>query len=256
MKSHTLDRSNYSPLLLARVAVGWRRLAEDERRGIVGAAHLAADLAPLDAPAAHPGDGRTRGAGRDPPPGGLRARARGAGPRRARQRVGSSARSSAPTPDETVLARTLVTEFALGKPVDGVGVRGRPRAGARAAVRLGLHGAAARRDPPRDVRRARGRLGDPQLVDPAAPGALDRVPDQRRAPPRRPARATPRPRSSACCPARSTARCRAGSSRTSPRSASTRAPPTRRRWSTDRRAFLRVARWCPDGFALHRQRAR
>ena len=52
MKSHTLDRSNYSPLLLARVAAGWRRLAEDERHGIVSAAHVAADLAALDAPAA------------------------------------------------------------------------------------------------------------------------------------------------------------------------------------------------------------
>src|SRR5689334_1262913 len=52
MKQHTLDRSTYSPLLLSRVAAGWRRLAEDERRGIVSAAHLAADLAALDAPAA------------------------------------------------------------------------------------------------------------------------------------------------------------------------------------------------------------
>ena len=34
------------------MAAGWRRLAEDERYGIVSAAHVAADLAALDAPAA------------------------------------------------------------------------------------------------------------------------------------------------------------------------------------------------------------
>src|SRR4030095_2473446 len=52
MKSHALDRSNYAPLLLTRVAAGGRQLAEGEGRGIVRAAHLAADLAALDAPAA------------------------------------------------------------------------------------------------------------------------------------------------------------------------------------------------------------
>jgi hypothetical protein len=117
MKSnHALDRSNYAPLLLSRVAVGWRRLAEDERRGVIMAAHLAADLATLDAPAAI-----LAMAGRvvqdeihhlevcarvleelDP---GARVSAR------------IECAISRPTPDEAVLARTLVTEFALGKPV-------------------------------------------------------------------------------------------------------------------------------------------
>jgi hypothetical protein len=118
MKSHTLDRSNYSPVLLARVAAGWRRLAEDERRGIVSAAHLAADLAALDAPAAI-----LAMAGRvvqdeihhlevcarvleevDPAA-------------RVSARIECALGATRPSPDETVLARTLVTEFALGKPV-------------------------------------------------------------------------------------------------------------------------------------------
>jgi hypothetical protein len=118
MKSHTLDRSNYSPVLLARVAAGWRRLADDERRGIVTSAHLAADLAALDAPAAI-----LAMAGRvvqdeihhlevcarvleEVDPG---ARVSG--------RFDCALGSSRPAPDETVLARTLVTEFAIGKPI-------------------------------------------------------------------------------------------------------------------------------------------
>jgi hypothetical protein len=48
----TLPRSRYSPGLLARVAVGWQRIAEDERRGVASAAHIAADLAALNAPPA------------------------------------------------------------------------------------------------------------------------------------------------------------------------------------------------------------
>jgi len=117
MKPHPLDRSQYPRLLLDRVAVGWRRLAEDERNGIVSAAHLAADLAALDAPA-----GILAMAGRvvqdeihhlevcarvleelDP---GARVSARV-----------ECALSARPLPDETALARTLVCEFALGKPV-------------------------------------------------------------------------------------------------------------------------------------------
>jgi hypothetical protein len=135
MKSHTLDRSHYSPLLLARVAAGWRGLAEDERHGIVSAAHVAADLAALDAPAAI-----LAMAGRvvqdeihhlevcarvleelDP---GARTSARlecAIGPR--------------PSPDETVLARTLVTEFAIGKPITAGAF-----AAARALVREPLFG--------------------------------------------------------------------------------------------------------------------
>src|SRR5262249_13984085 len=95
-----------------------RRLAEDERRGIVTSAHLAADLASLDAPAAI-----LAMAGRvvqdeihhlevcarvleELDPG---ARVSG--------RFECALGSGRPEPDETVLARTLVTEFAIGKPV-------------------------------------------------------------------------------------------------------------------------------------------
>ena len=52
MPFHTLARSRYSPALLARVAQGWRRIAEDERRGVASAAHIGADLAALGAPPA------------------------------------------------------------------------------------------------------------------------------------------------------------------------------------------------------------
>ncbi|HZL17102.1 MAG TPA: hypothetical protein VFG23_05090 [Polyangia bacterium] len=52
MPSHTFSRARYGTELLARVAAGWRRLAEDQRRGVVGAARVAADLAALDAPPA------------------------------------------------------------------------------------------------------------------------------------------------------------------------------------------------------------
>src|SRR5262249_61734131 len=95
-----------------------RRLAEDERRGIVTSAHLAADLASLDAPAAI-----LAMAGRvvqdeihhlevcarvleelDP---GARVSAR----------FECALGTARPAPDETVLARTLVSEFAIGKPV-------------------------------------------------------------------------------------------------------------------------------------------
>ncbi len=49
MASHTFDPSRYAPELLARVADGWRRMADDERRSVERAAHLAADLAALQA---------------------------------------------------------------------------------------------------------------------------------------------------------------------------------------------------------------
>jgi hypothetical protein len=52
MPFHTLARSRYSPALLERVTQGWRRIAEDERRGVASAAHIAADLAALGAPPA------------------------------------------------------------------------------------------------------------------------------------------------------------------------------------------------------------
>jgi hypothetical protein len=52
MASHRFDPSRYAPELLARVAAGWRRLADDERRSVERAAHLAAELAALQAPPA------------------------------------------------------------------------------------------------------------------------------------------------------------------------------------------------------------
>ncbi|HXJ20804.1 MAG TPA: hypothetical protein VMT03_11285 [Polyangia bacterium] len=52
MASHRFEHSRYAPELLARVAAGWRRLADDERRAVARAAHLAADLAALQAPPA------------------------------------------------------------------------------------------------------------------------------------------------------------------------------------------------------------
>jgi hypothetical protein len=134
MKSHTLDRSAYSPLLLTRVAAGWRKLAEDERRGIVSAAHIAADLAALDAPAALLA---TAGRVVQDEIHHLEVCAR------VLEELDPGARVSArfecaivrPTPEEAVLARTLVTEFALGKPVTAAAF-----AAARALVREPLFG--------------------------------------------------------------------------------------------------------------------
>jgi hypothetical protein len=118
MKSQTLDRSQYSAHLLDRVAAGWRVLADDERRGLVSAAHLAADLATLDAPAAilamagrvvqdeiHHLEVCARVLEELDPTAASSPRIEYA---LARPRT---------APDETALARTLVTEFALGKPV-------------------------------------------------------------------------------------------------------------------------------------------
>jgi hypothetical protein len=134
MKPHALDRSHYSTLLLGRVAAGWRRLAEDERYGIVSAAHVAADLAALDAPAAilamagrvvqdeiHHLEVCARVLEELEPAARVSARIECAIPR--------------PSPDESVLARTLVTEFAIGKPVTAAAF-----AAARALVREPLFG--------------------------------------------------------------------------------------------------------------------
>jgi hypothetical protein len=52
MPSHTLARARYSTSLITRVSVGWQRIADDKRRGVTAAAHIAADLAALDAPPA------------------------------------------------------------------------------------------------------------------------------------------------------------------------------------------------------------
>src|SRR5258708_19791404 len=47
---HTLDRSRYSADLLARVAEGWRHLAQVERQGVISAAQVTADLTSHSAP--------------------------------------------------------------------------------------------------------------------------------------------------------------------------------------------------------------
>jgi hypothetical protein len=52
MATPSFDRTRYTPELRARVAAGWRRMADDERRAVARAAHLAADLAALQAPPA------------------------------------------------------------------------------------------------------------------------------------------------------------------------------------------------------------
>jgi hypothetical protein len=121
MAFHTLPRSRYSPALLARVATGWQRIASDERRGVASAAHIAADLAALNAPPA-----LLSAAARvitdeihhldvcasvldelDP---GRRNRApRGA----SSQRLDLVPRAPA---GEAALARTLIADYALGKP--------------------------------------------------------------------------------------------------------------------------------------------
>jgi hypothetical protein len=132
MKPHALDRSRYSADLLARVTAGWCRLADDQRAGVVTAAHLAADLAAMEAPssilamAAHVVQDEVHHVdvcervleeltpGQPPAPQielalGLRHR---------------------PLLGEAELARRLVTELALGKPVAAASL-----AAARACVR-------------------------------------------------------------------------------------------------------------------------
>jgi hypothetical protein len=117
----TLPRSRYSPALLARVATGWQRIASDERRGVARAAHIAADLAALNAPPA-----LLAAAARviadeihhldvcasvldelDPGRRGRPVRSASS------QRLELVPRAPA---GEAALARTLIAEFALGKP--------------------------------------------------------------------------------------------------------------------------------------------
>jgi hypothetical protein len=52
MPSKGFARARYSAELLARVATGWRRLAEDERQRVIRTARLATELAELGAPPA------------------------------------------------------------------------------------------------------------------------------------------------------------------------------------------------------------
>jgi hypothetical protein len=133
MRSRTLDRTRYSPELLERVTVGWRRLADRERHGALQAARITAELTALGAPpsiltlAAHVVQEKVRhlevcgrvleqlGAG------GFRR------PRAFELAIGQP-RPSLTT--ETGLARTLVFDFALGKPLAAASF-----AAARAVVR-------------------------------------------------------------------------------------------------------------------------
>jgi len=121
MAFHTLNRSRYSPALLARVAQGWRRIAEDERRGVASAAHIAADLAALGAPPAllaaaarviadevHHLDVCACVLDQLEPP------ARGSAVRNATSRRLNLVPRA--TVGESALARTLVADYALGKP--------------------------------------------------------------------------------------------------------------------------------------------
>jgi hypothetical protein len=132
MKSHTLDRSRYDGDLLARVVVGWQRLADDERHGVATAAHVAGDLASLDAPpallalSAHVVQDEVHH---------LEVCARvldelepGAHPAPRIELALGGARGSAAS--EAALARRLVADFALGKPVTAAAF-----AAARAVVR-------------------------------------------------------------------------------------------------------------------------
>jgi hypothetical protein len=50
MRSPTLDRARYTSELLARVAAGWQQLSDHERHGVILAARITADLSSLGAP--------------------------------------------------------------------------------------------------------------------------------------------------------------------------------------------------------------
>ena len=120
MNTRTLDRARYSADLLSRVTVGWRRLAERERHGALQAARITAELTALGAPpsiltlAAHVVREKVRH---------LDVCGRvlgelvinGARPARPLELALGLPRPSLAT--ETSLARTLVSDFALGKPL-------------------------------------------------------------------------------------------------------------------------------------------
>jgi hypothetical protein len=133
MRSNTLARHRYSRELLVRVAEGWRRIADDRRRGVTGAARVAADLAALAAPpallatAAHVIQDHLRH---------VEVCARvleeiepNAPDAASRMRI----ELALPRPSkvsESALAETLIASYALGKPISAAAF-----AGARAAIR-------------------------------------------------------------------------------------------------------------------------
>lgn len=142
MAFHTFARSRYGTDLLGRVAAGWRRIADDQRRGVISAARIAADLAALDAP---PALLMTAGHVIQEEIHHLEVCARvieGLDPRSATMQQATEADDlqsaaglerglpRASITSETRLARTLVAEYALGKPVTAAAF-----AAARALIR-------------------------------------------------------------------------------------------------------------------------
>jgi hypothetical protein len=132
-KSRSLDRSRYAPELLRRVTAGWRQRAERERHGTLQAARITAELTALGAPpsilalAAHVVQEKVRHlevCGRVLVELGSRSTA---ATRPLELAVGLP-RASVAT--ELSLARTLVSDFALGKPLTAASF-----ASARAIVR-------------------------------------------------------------------------------------------------------------------------
>jgi hypothetical protein len=133
MKTRSLDRGRYAPELLRRVTAGWRQLAERERHGALQAARITAELTALGAPpsiltlAAHVVQEKVRHlevCGRVLAELGSRSTA---ATRPLELAVGLPRASLA---TETSLARTLVSDFALGKPLTAASF-----ATARAVVR-------------------------------------------------------------------------------------------------------------------------
>jgi hypothetical protein len=133
MKVRTLDRTQYSPELLTRVTAGWRRLSDRERYGALQAARITTELTALGAPpsiltlAAHVVQEKVAhlevcGRVLD------ELGARTGRPAHPFELALGQPRPSLAT--ETSLARTLVFDFALGKPIAAASF-----AAARAVVR-------------------------------------------------------------------------------------------------------------------------
>src|SRR6185436_20365415 len=133
MKAGTFDRSRYAPSLLVTVMTGWRQLAERERVGALQAARITAELTALGAPpsilalAAHVVQEKVRHlevCGR------VLAELGATEPKPARPLELAIGLPRASFTTEAGLARTLVTDFALGKPLTATSF-----AAARAVVR-------------------------------------------------------------------------------------------------------------------------
>jgi hypothetical protein len=139
MPSHSFARSRYGTDLLMRVAAGWRRIAENQRRGVIGAARVAADLAALNAPPALLMTAMTAGHVIQEEIHHLEVCARvieELAPQLPGDLVdaesvgGELGLPRASISSENTLARTLVADYALGKPVSAAAF-----AAARALIR-------------------------------------------------------------------------------------------------------------------------